>query len=196
MAYYPQQFFNQVCIAAAVLGSNTVNLDSADAMSRSVITDWSQIEVHLDNQELADLDYVVSKMHVLVGELCNTSIYDYSEEKAVEDLVKRVLGDRAANRFSELRNIKQGWRFGGGEALSPASGSNFSALLQRIRFTPPNSRLFLLEDGSLAVRWKKSDNLKITVVARASGFDLVEESPENEVEIKGSGLDELIGRLS
>jgi hypothetical protein len=190
------QLLNQVCFAVAFLGSNTVNL-RVDAIPQPLFLDWPQTESHSDKQQKADLDCVVSNMRFLsVGELCNTSFYDDTEKKAVENLVQRVLGARAANRFLELKNIKQGWKFGRGEAVSPAAESNFSALLQRIRFNPSNSRIFLLEDGSLALRWKKSDEIKITVVARASRFDLVEESAESEVEFKSSDLESVIGRLS
>jgi len=117
---------------------------------------------------------------ISIGELCNTSVYDDSASKALEDLIKRVLGVRAADRFSELRRIKARWDFGKGEALSEGAVKNLSALLSRVKNAPPNIRLFLCSDGSLEIQWKSPEGERTSVFLKDDGFEVLH--PEHHEE--------------
>lgn len=119
-------------------------------------------------------------MRVSIGELCNTSVYDDSSGRALEDLVKRVLGERAAARFSELRRIKPGWDFGKGEALSDGAVRNLTALLSRVKSAPSNVRLFLSSDGSLEIQWRSRDGNRISVFAKDDRFELFQPEQDEE----------------
>jgi len=122
------------------------------------------------------------------GKLCNTSVDDPYARRAIEDLVKRVLGARAAVRFSELRNIKSGWDFGKGEALGEGTLNNLSALLSRVRNPPPSVRLFLSADGSLEIQWKSRDGNRISVFARNDGFEVFRAEQDEELAFPDSDL--------
>lgn len=119
-------------------------------------------------------------MSISIGELCNTAVYDDSASKAVEDLVKRVLGERAGGRFSELRRIKALWDFGKGEALSGAAIKNLSALLSRVRIAQPNAKLFLSSDGSLEIQWKSAQGERTSMFFKDDGFEVLHPGRQEE----------------
>jgi len=169
--------------------SNTVNLRAAQVPVEYVL--WTLLK---NISGLADLleatavsdkkesetagDY--SRTAVSLGELCNTSARDDSQSRALRDLVARVLGERAADRFSELSKIGSGWDFGRGESLHEAVVANLSSLLSRTVTSPSNSRLFLTRDGSLELRWQSESEGRISIFVKADRFEVFKAEIDEE----------------
>jgi len=143
-------------------------------------------DVERTSPDVDRMRYYVSP--ISFGKLCNTSVDEPYATRALEDLVKRVFGARAAARFSELRNIKSGWDFGKGEALSEGTLNNLSALLSRVKNPPPDVRLFLSTDGSLEIQWKSRDGNRISVFAKNDGFEVFRDEQDEELAFSDSDL--------
>ena len=145
--------------------------ESADEFERGPVTTQPERGDSADYNENAPFSF---------GELCNTSVYDDSANKALEDLVKRVLGARVADRFAELRRIKPGWDFGEGEALHDAALSNLSALLSQTKVSPRSPKLFLSSDGSLELRWRSKSDDRICLFVKDDRFEVFDPNGNGE----------------
>jgi hypothetical protein len=120
--------------------------------------------------ETGAADYNASRLSI--GALSNTDVSDDSPNAALQALLSRVLGERAANRFSELSRIRYGWDFGRGESLHQAALGNLIALLSHTVTSPPNPKLFLSADGSLEMRWQSPLQGRISVFIKDDRFEI------------------------
>jgi hypothetical protein len=170
------------------LNSNTANLRGPQIPIEYVlwilrnISDSADI---IDTRPVSDRtrpqsagDY--SRSSISLGELCNVSAFDDSHNRALGDLVGRVLGERAALRFSELSKIGSGWDFGYGDALHEAAIVNFSALLSQTLTPPTNPKLFLTRDGSLEMRWRSESEGRISIFVKDDRFEVFKSKTEEE----------------
>jgi hypothetical protein len=169
--------------------SNTVNLRAPQVPIQYVL--WLFLKNLSGSTDLLETTAVTSNnkaetpgdyrsVRVSLGELCNTSALDDSQSRALRDLIVRVLGERSANRFTEITKIRSGWDFGRGEALHERAIANLSALLSRTETPPPNSRLFLTTDGSLELRWQSEAEGRISIFVKNDRFEVFKAESDEE----------------
>ena len=121
-----------------------------------------------------------------------TSSSDEPIHTAASALVKKVLGKRACERFSELKSVNEGWNFGRGAAMAEKAESNLAGFLSRVEHPPENARLFLLDDGAIEVQWRNLDNKRVSVISTTEGFEVLRQNSEEEQRFSDSEFEKLI----
>lgn len=130
------------------------------------------------------VDMLASPGNSIVRSSTETFSSDEPIHAAAEALVKQVLGKRACERFSELKNINEGWNFG--------AESNLAAFLSRIQHPPENPRLFLLDDGAIEVQWRNLDNKRVSVISTTEGFEVLRQDSQEEQRFSDSDFERLL----
>jgi hypothetical protein len=103
----------------------------------------------------------------------NVKIEHARPSKSSATIITEVLGERALNRFSELRNIQAGWNFGEGSPMSAGAEANFIFLLSKFQTNSIQSpRLFLMDDGGIEIQWENQSNRRVSVVVTENSFEL------------------------
>jgi len=109
------------------------------------------------------------------------TVSDAHMDLIMRKLTEQVLGRKAADRFSELKKISRGWNFGKGEPMTEGAQRNLLALLLHLTNPPPDPRLFLLSDGSLELRWKLSDERRVSIISTPVGFEVFDSNLDEEM---------------